>query len=182
VQRGFCRAACFFCDDDRIAYLEWLARDSTRLRCAVHAYALMGNHVHLLLTPSTGWGVRMLVQKLVDRHARRVRSVYARPSPLQQGHMDVSPVYLRRYVLACMRYIERNPVHAGLAESPGGYRWSSYGANALGSDDPVVTPHPFYYALGRTPLERRTVWRAFVSASPPSPARHATPAPGRAPR
>lgn len=166
VQRGSWRAACFFCERDHLVYLQWLAWCAVRYQCAVHAYVLMGNHVHLLVTPSTADGVARLMRALAQRHARHSRDAHGRDSALRAGRVDVAPVYLKRHVLACMRYIERNPVHAGLVEWPGRYRWSSYRANAFGWDDPVVTPHPFYYALGRSPEARRAAYRAFCGGLP----------------
>jgi len=110
--------------------------------CAVHAYALMGTHMHLLLTPLRA-----------DAATPLMRAVGA-------PEFDASPVYARRYVLACMRYIEMNPVRAGLVRHPAHYRWSSYRANALGEEDSLVTPHALYCALGRSADERRAAYRS----------------------
>lgn len=125
-----------------------LARLEVAAQCPVHAYALMGTHVHLLLTPLVPAGAMPLIEALGARE------------------FDASPVYARRYVLACMRYIELNPVRAGLARHPAHYRWTSYRANALGESDPRVTAHPLYCALGRTAEERRAAYRrAFRGAA-----------------
>ncbi len=130
-----------------------LQRLRTAARCPVHAYVLMGTHVHLLLTPDRPDGAMPLI-----------RAVRARG-------FDATPVYTRRYVLACMRYIELNPVRAGLVRHPAHYRWSSYRANALGEADALLTPHALYCALGRSAEERRAAYRAGFRAAATSRAR-----------
>jgi len=144
VQRG--RGACFSGEDDRLAYLERLRRFSAVLECPVHAYVLMGNHVHLLVTPARAGGGTELLRELDGR----------------AEELDATPVVASRYLLLCMRYIELNPVRAKLVRSAVDYRWSSYRANVLGEDDGLVTPHPCYYALGRTPQARRAAYRATI--------------------
>jgi REP-associated tyrosine transposase len=129
-----------------------LAQLRAATACAVHAYVLMGTHAHLLLTPPRA-----------DAVAQLLRALGARA-------LDASPVYTRRYVLACMRYIELNPVRAGMVRHPAHYRWSSHRANALGEADPLVTPHALYCALGRTPGERRAAYRASFRGAPRNPA------------
>ena len=140
VQRG--RAACFFGEQDRLAYLERLRKSSAMHECPVHAYVLMGNHVHLLVTPARANGGSELLHALAAEE------------------FDATPVLAARYLLHCMRYIELNPVRAKLVELAADYRWSSYRANALGGEDALVTPHPVYYALGRTARARCAAWRA----------------------
>lgn len=144
VQRG--RAACFFGEDDRLAYLEHLRAASSGLECPVHAYVLMGNHVHLLVTPARANGGTALLREIGG----------------SVDELDATPVVVARYLLLCMRYIELNPVRAGLVNSAADYRWSSYRANVLGKEDALVTPHPCYYALGRTPQARRAAYRATI--------------------
>jgi putative transposase len=161
VQRGYGRGACFFCERDRIAYLDGLERHAASSGCAVHAYVLMGNHVHLLLTPSRADGVSRLLYGLSRHYERHVRDLHDRAEPLWNERVELRPVWPRRYLIACMRYIELNPVRAGLVARPEQYRWSSYGANALGFADALLTPHAFYYALGRTPAERQAAYRAL---------------------
>lgn len=135
---------------DRVACLERLRGAAG---CAVHAYVLMGTHAHLLLTPEIAQGAQLLLRALGAREA------------------DATPVFTRRYVLACMRYIELNPVRAGLVRHPALYRWSSYRANALGEADPLLTPHALYCALGRDGEERRAAYRAGFRAAATSRAR-----------
>ena len=142
VQHG--RQACFCGAEDRLGYLERLRSATMELDCPVHAYVLMGNHVHLLVTPARANGGSLLLREL----------------GACADDCDATPVVASRYVLHCMRYIELNPVRAGLVAHPADYRWSSYRANALGRQDALVTPHPCYYALARTPRARCAAWRA----------------------
>jgi len=144
VQRG--RQACFAGEQERLGYLARLRMAAAGLECPVHAYVLMGNHVHLLVTPARADGGSELLREL-GRSAQE---------------LDATPVVAPRYLLACMRYIELNPVRAGLVDSAADYRWSSYRANVLGEEDALVTPHPCYYALGRTPQARRAAYRATI--------------------
>lgn len=162
IQRGRGRAPCFSCTADRIAYLDMLAENAARCECAVHAYALMANHVHLLVTPSGGTRASELALALCDRYQRYVAEAYGSENRLWEEDREIRPVHARRYVLACMRYIELNPVRARLVARPGDYRWSSFRSNALGQADTILTPHPLYYALGRSPASRRDAYARFV--------------------
>ena len=112
----------------------------------------MANHVHLLVTAEAASGATDLAEAVSQRY-----------QPFSSGERELRPVYARRYALTCMRYIELNPVRANIVARPEDYRWSSYRANALGCIDPIVTPHPLYYALGRSPEQRRNAYARFVS-------------------
>ena len=159
IQRGQARAACFFDERDYAAYLQWLREYAARCECCVHAYALMGNHVHLLLTAACPEGTADLMQSLRDRHTHYLEEAHERADSLWEEGFEATAVHVRRHVLACMRYIELNPVRARLARRPEDYRWSSYRANALGQEDVLITPHPYYYALGRSAEKRRATYR-----------------------
>jgi len=169
IQRGQLRATCFFRDDDRLAYLNCLAQDSRRLGCALHAYALMGNHVHLLLTPERADSVTRLMHCLAEHHEHYSRNILGcddapqdgRNSPLWERNFEAVRVHARQYLLACMRYIELNPVRAGLVTRPQAYQWSSFHANALGADDALITPHAHYCTLGRSPEIRQAAYRVM---------------------
>ena len=169
IQRGRLRTACFVRDDDRLSYLDCLARDAGRLGCALHAYVLMGNHVHLLLTPARADSVTRLMACLAQRHERYLRDTHERigesdnrrDGPLWEEGFETTAVHVRQYLLACMRYIELNPVRAGLVTRPQAYRWSSFRANALGAEDAMITPHAHYCALGRSPGLRQAAYRAM---------------------
>ena len=168
VQRGRRRCACFSRARDRAQYLEALRECAVSAECAVHAYALMGNHVHLLLTSMRAAGPARLMPAVAARYALYLSSEYGHEDARWEEPYDASPIYARRHLFGCMRYIEENPVRAGLAPDPAAYRWSSYRANALGEDDPLVTPHPHYYALGRSPELRRAAYAALFALTPAS--------------
>jgi putative transposase len=174
IQRGHLRSACFFGEEDCAAYLGWLGRYATRFGCSVHAYVLMGNHVHLLLTPSRAGGVAGMMRSLSERYARYVDAAYHRDSVLWEDRYEAVPVHVGRYLLSCMRYIELNPVRARVVARPGQYRWSSFRANALGRNDPLLTPHAHYCALGRGAESRRAAYLAlFRDQASAGPARRA---------
>jgi putative transposase len=165
VQRGRGRRLCFSCAGDRASYREALRECSLHQGCAIHAYALMGNHVHLLFTSEQVRGPSRLMPDIAGRYARYLRDEYGHEDAVWDEAYDASPVRARAHLFACMRYIEENPVRAGLAPSPGAWRWSSWGANALGEDDAIVTPHPHYYALGRSAAERQAAYAALTEAA-----------------
>lgn len=161
IQRGRCRAACFTCAPDRVAYLHWLGAYAGRLGCSLHAYVLMTNHVHLLVTPSRPEGVSRLMRALGERYTQYVDEAHQGYDTLFDERFKVLRMRSRQHLLGCMRYIELNPVRAGLVAAPGEYYWSSFRANALGFEDALVTPHSCYYALGRSPQLRQAAYRAL---------------------
>ena len=161
VQRGLARSTCFSCARDRITYLRTLQECAARTQCAVHAYALMGNHVHLLVTSARAAGPSRLMPEIAAGYARHLAGTYGHEEAVWEEPYDATPVHARAHLLSCMRYIETNPVRAGLAPHPGAYPWSSYRANALGDDGGFVTPHPHYYSLGRSPEARRAAYAAL---------------------
>lgn len=164
VQRGIDRQACFFEDSDRLRYLADLRGIAIELDCAIHAYVLMAKHVHLLATPRAPGDVGRMMQALGRRYVRAVNDRYGRTGSLWEGRFKASLVESERYLLACQRYIELNPVRAGLVVDPGDYVWSSYRATALGAHDPLVRPHPAYAALAAEPAARCDAWRRWVAA------------------
>lgn len=126
----------------------------------------MGNHVHLLFTSARAGGAARLMPAIAARYARHLSAAYGHEEALWEEPYDATPVHARGHLLSCMRYIEENPVRAGLAAHPGGYPWSSYRANALGEDGTLVTPHPHYCSLGRSPAARRAAYAAlFLQAA-----------------
>jgi len=165
VRRGLGHAQCFFGEHDRLFFLESLGSYAPRLHCTVHAYVLMGNHVHLLITASDSGSTARLLDKLCERHTRAVNEIQERSGALWEPGFETSQIHVRRHFLACMRYIELNPVRAHLVTRPGAYRWSSHAANALGRENPLITPHPFYYALGRSDRERRSAYQRLFAAN-----------------
>jgi putative transposase len=159
VQRGNNRAACFFQDNDRSFYLFHLARSLPRAKCRLHAYCLMGNHVHLLLTTEDVGGCALLMKSVGQLYAQYINKTYTRSGYLWEGRFKSCLVQSEDYLLACYRYIELNPVRAGLVRSAGEYPWSSHAANATGAPSSLLTPHEEYARLGRTPAEQQAVYR-----------------------
>jgi putative transposase len=161
IQRGNNRAACFRRESDYLLYLLHLRELSARLECAVHAYCLMTNHVHLLVSPSSAEACKRLMKQLGQRYAQYFNRTYSRTGPLWDGRYHSSVAASARYVLGCYRYIELNPVAAGMVNHPTLYTWSSYRANALGKDDRIVSPHAEYLALGLDAVAQRNSYTAL---------------------
>ena len=159
VQRGHNRGACFFDDQDRHAYLGWLHEALRREGCRLHAYVLMTNHVHLLLTPQDANAVPRVPIAVGRRYVQHINRAYGRTGTLWDSRYKSSLVQAETYLLLCQRYIELNPVRAGMVADPAEYSWSSYRANALGEPNPILTPHPLYLALGPEPGERLEAYR-----------------------
>jgi putative transposase len=161
IQRGNNRQDIFFADEDYSLYGGWLAGAAAQNGCAVHAYVLMTNHVHLLLTPNGKDSVPRLMQSLGRRYVRYINGAYGRTGTLWEGRYRAAPIDTEDYFLACCRYIELNPVRAGLVRSPRAYRWSSYGVHAYGKPDAMVSDHPVFRRLGRSLAERQEEYRAL---------------------
>ena len=143
-QRGHNREQCFFSDDDRRVYLGLLAFFARQFGCAIHAYCLMTNHVHLFLTPCEEWSCALLMKFLGQCYTQHINKSRGRSGSLWEGRYRSCPVADDRYALACYRYIELNPVRAGMVAHARDYRWSSYHANAEGICDPLIEPHRAY--------------------------------------
>ena len=154
VQRGNNRCACFVSEKDYIAYAHWLAEGAKKYDIAIHAWVMMTNHAHLLLTPSEDNTVSLMMQYLGRHYVRRFNSIHNRTGTLWEGRYKSSLVDSDHYVLACYRYIENNPVNANMVSSPGEYRWSSYHANARGVDAGMLTAHPCYEQLAKSKQAR----------------------------
>ncbi len=161
MQRGNNRQPIFFADADYRVYLGWLAEAAGRYGCAVHAYVLMTNHVHLLVTPETRASISRMMQYVGRRYVPYVNRAHGRSGTLWEGRFKGAPIDGEAYLLACSRYIELNPVRAGMVARPADYRWSSYRANALGEADPLLSPHPLLLALADAPAARRRAYRAL---------------------
>jgi putative transposase len=159
IQRGNNRQACFYTDEDYRFYLDWLREYAAKTRCQVHAYVLMTNHVHLLLTADDVQGAGALMKALGQRYVQYVNRSYRRSGTLWEGRFRSCLTQEESYLLACMRYIELNPVWADMVAHPGEYRWSSYRANAQGEADAVLSPHALYHALGKDTTQRQAAYR-----------------------
>lgn len=163
VQRGNNRQAVFFSDEDYQAYLGWLQEGSSLYGCAIHAYVLMTNHVHLLVTPDSADAISRLIQYVGRKYVSYVNHIYDRSGTLWEGRHKGSVIEDGSYLLACMRYIELNPVRAGMTETPGEYRWSSYRENAFGEKSGLLTRHTLYRKLGNHDEARAQAYRELFS-------------------
>jgi len=147
IQRGNNRQICFASDEDCAAYAHWLREAAERYAVAVHAWVFMTNHVHLLAAPERKDGISRMMQQLGRHYVRYFNYQYARSGTLWEGRFKACLVQDSEYLLQCYRYIELNPVRAGMVTDPADYRWSSYRVNALGAESRLCTPHPEYLAL-----------------------------------
>lgn len=159
IQRGNNRQACFFADEDYRFYLDWLQDYAGKTGCRIHAYVLMTNHVHLLVSSAAADGVGALMKALGQRYVQYVNRTYRRSGTLWEGRFRSCLTQQEQYLLACQRYIELNPVRAGMVEHPAEYPWSSYRTNAQGETNPLLEPHPLYLALGADPLAQQASYR-----------------------
>lgn len=164
MQRGHNREPVFFEEQDYLEYLKILKRVSDACHCAIHAYVLMTNHIHLLLTPDAGDSISRLFQECGRQYVGYINQTYRRRGTLWEGRHKGIIVESTAYLLTCMRYIELNPVRAGIVARPEQYRWSSYPANALGEDNCIVSPHQEYVNLGQTFPQRREAYRSLFDA------------------
>jgi len=159
IQRGNNREPCFLSESDYRRYLDDLAEVAGKSACRIHAYVLMTNHVHLLVTPMRELGIAEMMQALGRRYVYYINKTYRRTGTLWEGRYKASLVDSDAYLLTCMRYIELNPVRAEMVNHAAEYKWSSYGANAQGQADPLLSSHPLYTALGQTAASRQHAYR-----------------------
>jgi putative transposase len=167
IQRGNNRQPVFLDEVDCARYLRDLAELAASHAVAIHAYVLMPNHVHLLATPAAGDTLARVMQALGRRYVRWFNMRHRRTGTLWEGRYRSTVVETDRYLLACMRYIELNPVRAGLVDEPAAYRWSSYMHQVGLHVDPLISEHAIYWALGNTPFERQLAYRRLFEQGTP---------------
>ena len=167
IQRGNNRADMFNTDSDYELYLYALNDAAIRFRVAVHGYACMTNHVHLMLTPASADGIPKMMQAVGRRYVYHFNHCHGRTGGLFDGRYRDLIVDTDEYWFTCMRYVELNPVRAGLVSIPDHYRWTSYAAHAFGALDRLVTLHALYLALGPSPELRQEAWRTTCGVALP---------------
>jgi len=158
VQRGNNRQICFGGEEDMKAYLNWLKEYSIKHGVEIHAWVLMTNHVHLLCTPLSEEAISKMMQSIGRMYVRYYNYTYQRSGTLWEGRFKASLIDSERYLLELHRYIELNPVRAGMVKEPSEYSWSSYSCNGLGMESKLQTPHKLYLALGKTKQERLSIY------------------------
>lgn len=159
ILRGNNRTEIFCAEADYQFYLDKLQLACEKHSCDIHAYVLMTNHVHLLITPHEEQSLSKALQMLGRYYVQFFNHCYRRSGTLWEGRYKATLIDTDAYLLTCMRYIELNPVRAGMVMHPSEYHWSSYGYNAFGRTDNWVTPHLEYRRLGKTDEERRSAYR-----------------------
>ena len=164
IQRGNNRSACFYAEEDYQFYLYHLKDQAEKHACEIHAYVLMTNHVHLLLTPHLENSAALLMKNLGQRYVQYINRTYQRSGTLWEGRFRSCLAQEENYVLACYRYIELNPVRANMANHPREYPWSSYKTNAEGKESDLITPHEQYLHLDLQEIVRRKVYRGLFKA------------------
>ena len=163
IQRGNNRQVCFADQADMKAYLSWLAEYSQKYGVEIHAWVLMTNHVHLLCTPKADGAISSMMQALGRKYVRYFNYTYGRTGTLWEGRYKSCLVQDSDYLLAVYRYIELNPVRAGMVDDPAEYIWSSYSCNALGSMSNLHTPHSLYISLANNESLRQKNYRSLFT-------------------
>jgi putative transposase len=163
IQRGNNRQACFFDVADYAVYLDKLKEYADKFHVAIHAFVLMTNHVHLLVTPEDERGAPKMMQSLGRYYVRYINSTYQRSGTLWEGRYKSTLVDSELYLLIVYRYIEMNPVRAFMVHHPADYPWSSYQCNGLGKDIELIVPHSSYMELGSSALRRRASYIALFT-------------------
>lgn len=168
IIRGNNRDPVFHADEDFQFYLEKLQQACAKHSCDIHAYVLMSNHIHLLMTPQAEPGIGKALQMTGRYYVQYFNHRYQRTGTLWEGRYRATLISSEQYLLTCSRYIELNPVRdEGEVNHPSAYPWSSYRCNALGEDDALLTPHPVYRKLGASPKARQSAYRALFKARIP---------------
>jgi putative transposase len=164
IQRGNNRQLIFTRTADYQTLLDLLFENAAKFNVAIHAYVLMGNHFHLLATPQTAEGLPQLMQAVGRRYVRYFNDLHQRSGTLWEGRYKSTVIQTERYLLACMAYIDLNPVRAGLVAQPQDYPWSSYGHFTGQRIDRLITPHALFWELGNTPFAREAAYAEMVQS------------------
>jgi putative transposase len=162
IQRGNNRQAIFSGPADYELLLSLIDEHARKQQVAIHAYVLMSNHFHLLATPETAEGIPQMMQAVGRRYVRTYNLRHGRTGTLWEGRYKSTLIQAERYLLACMVYIDLNPVRAGMVADPANYPWSSYQHYSGRKVDKLITPHPLYWELGNTPFAREQAYTELV--------------------
>jgi len=165
IQRGNNRSVIFVAEEDYRFYLECLAEAAKREGCDIHAYVLMTNHVHLLVTPHHKESIARMLQSVGRRYVQYFNQTYQRTGTLWEGRYKATLIDSEAYLLTCYRYIELNPVRAGMVAQPRDYLWSSYRCHADGEPDARLTEHALYRALGGDGVARQAAYRELLNTA-----------------
>jgi len=163
IQRGNNRSACFYTEEDYSYFLDRLEQESVKFGCAIHTYCLMTNHVHLLLTPQEVDSASLMMKHLGQTYVQYINRTYRRSGTLWEGRFRSCLAQDDHYVMTCYRYIEMNPVRAGMVSHPASYPWSGYHHNARGHINSLITAHNDYVSLGSSDEQRMRVYRDMLN-------------------
>ncbi|NMM28367.1 MAG: transposase [Glaciimonas sp.] len=167
LQQGHNRQPIFCDSSDFLAFLGWLRDAARQFKVSIHAYVLMENHVHLLATPADETGLGRMMQWVGRHYVPYFNRKHGHIGTLWQGRFKASVIEAPRYLLTCYRYLETNPVRAGLVATAAQYPWSSYAHHVGVRLDPLVTDHPLYWSLGNTPFEREAEYKVLLEQGLP---------------
>jgi putative transposase len=168
LNRGNNRGDVLAEDDDREAFLVALGRTKDRYPFRLFGYCLMSNHFHLLLRPEPGQKISRVLQSLTVAHTWRYHRRHRTSGHVWQGRFKSPVIQDDRHLLVVLRYIEANPLRAGIVTDPADYRWSSYRCHGMGEDDALLSGFPEWDELGGTEAERRRRWRLKVRGAQPA--------------
>ena len=162
IQRGNNRQAIFATSADYQLLLDILTENASKFEVHVHAYVLMSNHFHLLATPQTTNGLPQMMQAVGRSYVRYFNRAQQRSGTLWEGRYKSTVIQMDRYLLACMTYLDLNPLRAGLVSQPQDYPWSSCQHYLGRRVDRLVKPHELFWALGNTPFAREAAYAEMV--------------------
>ena len=165
IQQGNNRQVIFFDEEDYQRYLDWMKVAAEKYACKIHAYVLMTNHVHLLITPEHLDSLSRFFQYVGRYYVAYVNNTYGRTGTLWEGRYKANIIEEERYLLSCYRYIELNPVRAGMVKRPEDYLWSSYRYNALAINNPLLSQHKLYLQLGKNEVSRKAAYQGLFQTS-----------------
>ena len=163
IQRGNNRDATFFAEQDYQFYLECLYDAAKKYHVKIHAYVLMTNHVHLLMTPKLKESISLVMQSIGRRYVQHVNKEYKRTGTLWESRHKASLIDGEKYLLVCSRYIEMNPVSANMVKHPSQYKWTSYMCNAHGEFNKLISQHEIYNRLGSNEDERQVAYASLFN-------------------
>lgn len=161
MHRGNNRQALFKSDEDMMRIKEDIALSLLKSQCSLHAYVIMSNHIHLLITPENKAQLAIFMQSLANRYVRYFNAIHQRTGTIWEGRFKSCLVDSEQYLFTLHKYIEMNPVKAGMVGNVADYQWSSYRHNALGQTDPLITEHLLYQALGDDLAQRNECYKAL---------------------
>lgn len=167
LQRGNNKNVIFFSEQDYTFFLDVLQEAKSKHPCYIYSYCFMKNHFHLLIEPKEKDNISLLMKLLGAKYVHYINRTYKRTGTLWEGRYRCSMIDRELYFLTCLRYIEMNPVRAGIVSLPELYRWSSYRVRAFGENNQIIDLDPWYKGLGKDAQERQFIYRKFFRNSLP---------------